>query len=616
MKISALTIVKNEADRIEKSINSYKDVVDEIIIIDTGSTDNTKEICTNLGCKVIDYEWDNDFSKARNFAIEQAKYDCILFLDADEYFENKLDNNFRKSVEDILNKEYTGVKFLTYNLDVDYNKCINTCYGLKLFKNDGIKYRRSIHEVLDYGNGEIATLLGYNIVHTGYKISDDKEKLERNLKILKHNYDKHNYETMDLFYLTRENMMLGNYQEADVFCEKFFQQPDYLDVIAQSDIAYQIYYYQCYIFKELPDEYNYEMYKMMLMNLKHVLPDVPQTYYEIAMYEIDNNYRQALQDFKKAIKLNIDFSSSSQLANNFSIIEPYIYYNMARVEYILGEENEALSHVMVACMLDRRNSNFLGLFLKIVRNKNIIKIIETINKIYQPHSTSDYEFLVNSLVNTKLYGVFVEYAIKYNIEHNGGNNTVYIAMMLNTQVELCINTLLSIYKNKGDDYNLYLVTLAIMYANDIGYYHKYHNELPKKYDNILKFYYGLLSKLEDDDYDIYIDVYARLIHMTSKLRYSQEIDFERITPVQANKIFDALEDINNYQGEYELLHRYLCHDNLKDIRGDMMHRLLFALFITRQYELFLKYYYHYIKYEYIDTESCLNMLEIAKERAN
>jgi tetratricopeptide (TPR) repeat protein len=82
--ISLCMIVKDEENDLLKCLRSVKPVVDELIVVDTGSMDRTKEIATALGAKVFEFSWENDFSAARNFSISQAKRDWILVLDADE----------------------------------------------------------------------------------------------------------------------------------------------------------------------------------------------------------------------------------------------------------------------------------------------------------------------------------------------------------------------------------------------------------------------------------------------------------------------------------------------------------------------------------------------------
>lgn len=82
--ISLAMIVKNEAHILGNCLNSVRGLVDEVIIMDTGSTDMTKFLAKSFGAKQFDFEWCDDFSKARNAAIKECKSDWILVLDADE----------------------------------------------------------------------------------------------------------------------------------------------------------------------------------------------------------------------------------------------------------------------------------------------------------------------------------------------------------------------------------------------------------------------------------------------------------------------------------------------------------------------------------------------------
>jgi GT2 family glycosyltransferase/Tfp pilus assembly protein PilF len=83
-RISLCMIVKDEENHLGKCLRSVKPVVDEIIVVDTGSTDRTRDIAVALGAKVFEFSWQNDFSAARNFSISRASGDWVLVLDADE----------------------------------------------------------------------------------------------------------------------------------------------------------------------------------------------------------------------------------------------------------------------------------------------------------------------------------------------------------------------------------------------------------------------------------------------------------------------------------------------------------------------------------------------------
>lgn len=82
--LSLCMIVKNEEGRLARCLMSAIPVVDEIVIVDTGSTDRTKEIAKTFGAKVYDFEWTEDFSEARNVSLSKATGNWILVLDADE----------------------------------------------------------------------------------------------------------------------------------------------------------------------------------------------------------------------------------------------------------------------------------------------------------------------------------------------------------------------------------------------------------------------------------------------------------------------------------------------------------------------------------------------------
>ena len=83
-RVSLCMIVKNEAEHLAACLYSLKPIVDEIIIADTGSEDQTQDIAEVFGARVYDFEWNSDFSAARNFSLAQAQGDWILVMDADE----------------------------------------------------------------------------------------------------------------------------------------------------------------------------------------------------------------------------------------------------------------------------------------------------------------------------------------------------------------------------------------------------------------------------------------------------------------------------------------------------------------------------------------------------
>lgn len=93
--VSLCMIVKNEERVLARLLDSVVDLVDEMIIVDTGSTDTTKDIALSFGAKVYDFAWIDDFSAARNFAFSKCTCDYIFSADADEYIDDENHEKFR-----------------------------------------------------------------------------------------------------------------------------------------------------------------------------------------------------------------------------------------------------------------------------------------------------------------------------------------------------------------------------------------------------------------------------------------------------------------------------------------------------------------------------------------
>jgi len=193
LKISACYIVKNEAENLAKSIKSLKTQVNEIVVVDTGSTDNTIVVARKLGAKVYSFPWQDDFSKARNFALSKVKGDWLVLLDADEYFTAKTAGNIRKIIRQAQQADALLIQMVNY--DVDKAEIQDYFYQLRIVRNQqGLHYEGKIHEELKLSDGKSMKFLRIppemlEIYHTGYASSVSRQKLERNLKLLQQAVD-------------------------------------------------------------------------------------------------------------------------------------------------------------------------------------------------------------------------------------------------------------------------------------------------------------------------------------------------------------------------------------------------------------------------------------------
>ncbi|MDR1590137.1 MAG: glycosyltransferase [Oscillospiraceae bacterium] len=193
VRLSQCMIVKNEEKNIERALSWAKDIVFEQIVVDTGSTDRTVEIAESMGAKVFHFEWIDDFSAAKNYAIGKARGNWIAFLDADEYFEPDSTSLIIPFLEEIERDKKIGghiavLSCSMLNLDDDGNNILEYTQN-RIFRNlPHIRYINKIHEYLRVNVGDIVFFAdGIKIMHTGYALSEavDKHKGERNAEIIR-----------------------------------------------------------------------------------------------------------------------------------------------------------------------------------------------------------------------------------------------------------------------------------------------------------------------------------------------------------------------------------------------------------------------------------------------
>ena len=189
MKISACVIVKNEEKNIGQWLNNMRQIADEIIVVDTGSTDNTLNILENANITPYHFTWCNDFAAAKNYAIQQATGDWIAFLDADEYFDASSVQRFRTEMTRYhANKKIGAIMCQLVNIDTDNrNKIIDTMIQVRIFRNSkDIYYKNPVHEQLVTKPGKyiMQKCFDLQIIHTGYSAGILRKKAERDLPIL------------------------------------------------------------------------------------------------------------------------------------------------------------------------------------------------------------------------------------------------------------------------------------------------------------------------------------------------------------------------------------------------------------------------------------------------
>jgi glycosyltransferase involved in cell wall biosynthesis len=203
--ISACLIVKDEEGMLPRCLESIKDAVDEIVVVDTGSSDRTVEIAQSFGARVYQHPWENDFSKHRNQSISYALGEWIFIIDADEELVGK-DVSLLRSAIHGRNSDAIMVEVVS-KLGNGRSQAVH-CVE-RLFRNNGlVHYEGRIHNRL-VGVRE-AKILPIRLFHYGYDLGPEaaKEKFERTVSLLKRDLeeDPHNpltYHYLGCSYLTQ-----------------------------------------------------------------------------------------------------------------------------------------------------------------------------------------------------------------------------------------------------------------------------------------------------------------------------------------------------------------------------------------------------------------------------
>lgn len=229
MSISLCMIVKNEQDNLPRCLESIKDIVDEMIIVDTGSTDSTVEIAESYGARVYHFPWNGSFSDARNYSLKHASGDWIMIMDADD----ELPGSEKQAVLDLAKTGDADAYFfetISYVGDkpgVDVLKNLN----LRLMRNGkGYFYSNAIHEQI-YCNikavNPSASIVNKDIkvYHYGYlnKNIEEHNKRARNISLLEKELEEKPGYAFALFNLGSEYYATGDNVKAIKYFEESYK---------------------------------------------------------------------------------------------------------------------------------------------------------------------------------------------------------------------------------------------------------------------------------------------------------------------------------------------------------------------------------------------------------
>lgn len=222
--VSLCMIVRNEEEVLGRCLDSVRDLVDEILIADTGSTDRTRQIAEQYTRQIWDFPWIDDFSAARNFIFSKAQMDFCMWLDADDLLPPKSAGLFARMKEELTPD--VDMVLLPYHTAFDsQDRPVFTCCRERLIRNRrNFRFQGRVHEAIP---------LSGNVVFRDIPVEHRKTKApdpERNLKIYRKMLeDGAPLPARELYYYGRELLDHGAYEEGKKILLDFLEREDAWD---------------------------------------------------------------------------------------------------------------------------------------------------------------------------------------------------------------------------------------------------------------------------------------------------------------------------------------------------------------------------------------------------
>lgn len=414
--VSLCMIIKDEEQFLRRCLNSVVNQVDEIIIVDTGSADNSIHIAEEFSAKIYPYQWEQDFSAARNFSIEQATGDYILVLDADEYLDANA--NIQSTLRDL--KDFYILNFKNY-MDNGY---VTTHQAIRLFKNNaGFFYKGKIHEHLNIDSLETysTSFSEFVVHHDGYQknVFENKNKFQRNLVILEKEVQEHPT-GYNLFNLGVQYKASLEYDKAlNCFTKSYSLSKD------QIYLPYLLYLMgDCLLqLNRIKDGIN------LMKDSTAIFPSYTGFYFILgSLYEQIEFFFSAEKSFKKCIELGE--------VKNFQSIEGVgTYLAEVKLSEILQKQGklvESLEHAFFALQHKKSFSPAISQYLKVLMQAGLDKDVVEKN-IMSVFNAPTQEEIINLL---KVLAVTRSSMLLDIITNN------------NIQVDISVQTLAYQYTNK------------------------------------------------------------------------------------------------------------------------------------------------------------------------
>lgn len=323
--ISLCMIVKNEEKVLQRCLESVQGLVEEIIIVDTGSIDSTKKIASAYTSQIYNFEWVDDFAAARNYGISQANGKWILILDADEYVMSEKHEELIQFLRSLDPSKPQGITLPIINFEGDLKsgKSMES-RSVRIFTRlPGVQYINPIHEQVANNNGPLNnTFFKYFIYHTGYlqETRNEKNKSSRNLAIFEKIISTRKLDVYETFTYANELMIVKDYKKALYYYSKVYQ------LTKNKEAPWTVHFYVQYINAHLWLDHMKEGYELIKECLRR-WPGYPDFHCVLGvLYQMLGFYDEAAAEFQTTLKLADEGAANEQfwlISPQFGSVIPY-----------------------------------------------------------------------------------------------------------------------------------------------------------------------------------------------------------------------------------------------------------------------------------------------------
>lgn len=410
MKISGCVITKNEEANIARCINNLKSVTDEIIVVDTGSVDQTIQIAKELGAFVYEDNWEQDFSKARNAALEHASGDWIIFLDADEYFNEESLLRIRQIIEEAdTNQNIEGILCNLENIDTESGgRFIDSLIVMRIFRNrKEFRFMNKIHEQIGC-NGRTLKHVNYvdriRIIHTGYSKALQYEKAKRNLKFL---LDDTENKTA-VYHLAVTYFILHDFENAYKYADMALSERAINEV---DHLAYKMHFYKIFISLMESDRDKTEFLIREANRRFGNHPEIAKL--EGTYYLKEKRYTNAYEKYLHALNCQIKYGAVLG-QNSFNATIHEVYFSIGYLLDLMNREGEAFDYYTKAIQASRYQKEIFKSLFALCRTLPENETIAFLNGLYDIGSEKDLRFMVGQVAGCGLSKIVLYYAEKWN----------------------------------------------------------------------------------------------------------------------------------------------------------------------------------------------------------